>query len=107
AVLSMGDIVTSQSIKVAGDTFDTDITNYIKKEYKLLIGERTAEDIKINVGTVFPGGRKEEIDIRGRDLVTGLPRTITVNSQEIGEALKESIYLIVQAAKNVLEKTPP
>ncbi|BAQ09922.1 rod shape-determining protein mbl [Bacillus sp. OxB-1] len=107
AVLSMGDIVTSQSIKVAGDTFDTDITNYIKKEYKLLIGERTAENIKINVGTVFPGGRKEEIDIRGRDLVTGLPRTITVNSQEIGDALKESVYLIVQAAKNVLEKTPP
>ncbi|MFS0575866.1 rod shape-determining protein [Sporosarcina sp. 179-K 3D1 HS] len=107
AVLSMGDIVTSQSIKVAGDTFDTDITNYIKKEYKLLIGERTAEDIKINVGTVFQGGRKEEMDIRGRDLVTGLPRTITVNSKEIGEALKESVYMIVQAAKNVLEKTPP
>lgn len=107
AVLSMGDIVTSQSIKVAGDTFDTDITNYIKKEYKLLIGERTAEDVKINVGTVFPGGRHEEMDIRGRDLVTGLPRTITVYSREIGEALKESVYLIVQAAKNVLEKTPP
>jgi rod shape-determining protein MreB len=107
AVLSMGDIVTSESIKVAGDMFDHDITQYIKRKYKLLVGERTAEDIKVIVGTVFPGGRDEEMDIRGRDMVTGLPRTITINSEEIREALKESIYLIVQAAKNVLEKTPP
>ncbi|MEK5039935.1 rod shape-determining protein [Sporosarcina sp. FSL K6-3457] len=107
AVLSMGDIVTSQSIKVAGDTFDNDITQYIKRHYKLLIGERTSENIKFNVGTVFLGGRKEQMDIRGRDMVTGLPRTITVHSDEIGEALKESIYMIVHAAKTVLEKTPP
>ncbi|WP_438315050.1 rod shape-determining protein [Sporosarcina sp. FA9] len=107
AVLSMGDIVTSESINIAGDTFDTDITQYIKREYKLLIGERTAENIKVLVGTVFPGGRDEELDIRGRDMVSGLPRTITVNSKEIGNALKESVQLIVQAAKNVLEKTPP
>jgi len=107
AVLSMGDIVTSQSINIAGDTFDNDITQYIKRQYKLLIGERTAENIKFNVGTVFLGGRKEQMDIRGRDMVTGLPRTITVHSDEIGEALKESIYMIVQAAKTVLEKTPP
>jgi len=107
AVLSMGDIVTSQSIKVAGDTFDNDITQYIKRHYKLLIGERTSENIKFNVGTVFLGGRKEQMDIRGRDMVTGLPRTITVHSDEIGEALKESIYMIVQAAKTVLESTPP
>lgn len=107
AVLSMGDIVTSESIKVAGDTFDQEITQYIKRRYKLLVGERTAEDIKILVGTVFPGGRKEEMDIRGRDMVSGLPRTITVDSDEIGKALKESIYMIVHAAKNVLEKTPP
>lgn len=107
AVLSMGDIVTSESINMAGDTFDNDITQYIKKEYKLLIGERTAEDIKINVGTVFEGGRKEEMDIRGRDMVTGLPCTITVNSEEIGKALKESVYMIVQASKDVLERTPP
>lgn len=104
AVLSMGDIVTSQSIKVAGDTFDNDITQYIKRHYKLLIGERTSENIKFNVGTVFLGGRKEQMDIRGRDMVTGLPRTITVHSDEIGEALKESIYMIVHAAKTVLEK---
>lgn len=107
AVLSMGDIVTSQSINVAGDTFDSDITQYIKKHYKLLIGERTSENIKFDVGTVFIGTRKEQMDIRGRDMVTGLPRTITVHSDEIGEALKESIYMIVQAAKTVLEQTPP
>ena len=92
---------------VAGDTFDNDITQYIKQQYKLLIGERTAENIKFNVGTVFPGSRKEQMDIRGRDMVSGLPRTITIHSDEIAVALKESIYMIVHAAKNVLEKTPP
>ncbi|MBS4200682.1 rod shape-determining protein [Bacillus sp. FJAT-49732] len=107
AVLSMGDIVTSASIKMAGDNFDNEILNYVKKEYKLLIGERTSESIKINIGTVFPGGRYEEMEIRGRDMVSGLPRTITVNSKEIEEALRESVDVIVQAAKNVLEKTPP
>lgn len=107
AVLSMGDIVTSQSIKLAGDKFDQEILNYVKKEYKLLIGERTAEDIKIQVATVFPGSRDESIAIRGRDMVSGLPRTITIYSDEIEKALKESVSMIVQAAKNVLEKTPP
>jgi rod shape-determining protein MreB and related proteins len=107
AVLSMGDIVTASSIKMAGDKFDMEILNYIKREYKLLIGERTAEDIKIKVATVFPGARDEEIDIRGRDLVTGLPRTITVRSKEIEKALRESVAVIVQAAKSVLERTPP
>lgn len=107
AVLSMGDIVTSESIKVAGDVFDNDILQYIKKQYKLLIGERTAESIKMTIGTVFPGSRNDSMDIRGRDLVTGLPRTITINSEEIERALRESVLLIVQSAKNVLEKTPP
>ncbi|MBA4536665.1 rod shape-determining protein [Bacillus aquiflavi] len=107
AVLSMGDIVTSSSIKMAGDKFDSEILNYIKREYKLLIGERTAEDIKINIGTVFPGSRSEEMDIRGRDMVTGLPRTITVRSAEIEAALRESVTVIVHAAKGVLERTPP
>ncbi|MFD1706833.1 rod shape-determining protein [Siminovitchia sediminis] len=107
AVLSMGDIVTSASIKVAGDSFDNEILNYVKKEYKLLIGERTAENIKVSIGTVFPETHNEEMEIRGRDLVNGLPRTITVNSKEIEAVLKESVGLIVQAAKNVLEKTPP
>ncbi len=107
AVLSMGDIVTSASIKMAGDSFDNEILNYVKKEYKLLIGERTAENIKINIGTVFPDARDEEMEIRGRDLVNGIPRTITVNSKEIEGALRESVGVIVQAAKTVLEKTPP
>lgn len=107
AVLSMGDIVTSESIKVAGDVFDNDILQYIKKEYKLLIGERTAENIKTTIGTVFPGGRDDTMDIRGRDMVTGLPRTIDINSEEIEHALRESVAMIVQAAKDVLEKTPP
>ncbi|MBE4907278.1 rod shape-determining protein [Bacillus luteolus] len=107
AVLSMGDIVTASSIKMAGDKFDQEILNYIKREYKLLIGERTAEDIKIKVATVFPGARQEEIDIRGRDMVTGLPRTITVGSEEIEKALREPVSMIVQASKSVLERTPP
>jgi len=107
AVLSMGDIVTSESIKVAGDVFDNDILQYIKKEYKLLIGERTAEAIKMTIGTVFKGGRNDTMDIRGRDMVTGLPRTIMIQSEEIERALHESVAMIVQSAKNVLEKTPP
>jgi rod shape-determining protein MreB len=107
AVLSMGDIVTSESIKVAGDVFDNDILQYIKREYKLLIGERTSENIKIQIGTVFPDGRNEEMDIRGRDMLTGLPRTITIRSGEIEKCLRESVALIIQAARNVLEKTPP
>lgn len=107
AVLSMGDIVTSASIKTAGDKFDLEILQYIKKKYKLLIGERTAESIKINVGTVFENSRNEEMDIRGRDLVSGLPRTLTIKSAEIELALRESVAVIVQTAKSVLEKTPP
>lgn len=107
AVLSMGNIVTAESIKMAGDKFDQEILTYIKKKYKLLIGERTAETIKINVATVFKDSRSETIDIRGRDMVTGLPRTITVGSEEVEEALREPVSLIIQAAKAVLEKTPP
>lgn len=107
AVLSMGDIVTAESIKMAGDKFDVEILQYIKKKYKLLIGERTSEAIKINVATVFKDSRKEEMDIRGRDMVSGLPRTITVHSDEISGALHESVALIIQGAKRVLERTPP
>lgn len=107
AVLSMGDIVTAQSIRMAGDKFDAEILQYIKRKYKLLIGERTAENIKIEIATVFQGARQESIDIRGRDMVSGLPRTITVHSEEIEEALRESVALIVQAARTVLEQTPP
>ncbi|GGJ91684.1 MreB-like protein [Lentibacillus kapialis] len=107
AVLSMGNIVTAETVKMAGDKFDAEILQYIKKEYKLLIGERTAEEIKIHVGTVWAGSREEELEIRGRDMMTGLPRTITVHSEEIEKALREPVSIIVHAAKQVLEKTPP
>ncbi|AXF56364.1 rod shape-determining protein MreB [Salicibibacter kimchii] len=107
AVLSMGGIVTSKSIKTAGDQFDNDIFHYIKRHYKLLIGERTAEDLKKGVVSVSPAGRTESFDIRGRDMVSGLPRTITIHSEEINDALKESVATITQAAKLVLEQTPP
>ena len=107
AILSLGGIVTSSSIKVAGNTFDSDIIKYIKEKYKLLIGDRTAEEIKITIGTVFPGTKKEKMEVRGRDLVTGLPHTITLTSDEIEEALRESVYVIVNATKSVLEQTPP
>ncbi|MFU1796289.1 rod shape-determining protein [Paenibacillus azoreducens] len=107
AVLSMGDIVTASSIKMAGDKFDESIIKFIKNKYKLLIGERTSEDIKIKVGTVRPGGRQDEIDIRGRDMVSGLPQTVTISSAEIQEALWEPVSSIVAAAKSVLERTPP
>src|SRR5574344_2830055 len=104
ALLSLGDIVTPSSIKIAGDKFDSDISKYIKNKYKLLIGDRTAENIKLNIGSVYPGIKME---VRGRDMVTGLPLTIAVTSEEITEALKESIHIIVNTAKGVLEQTPP
>ncbi|GKV66263.1 MULTISPECIES: rod shape-determining protein MreB [Sporosarcina] len=108
AVLSMGDIVSSESINTAGDQFDHDIIQHIKKQHKLLIGDRTAEQIKKEVGTVFiEKAKPSKIDIRGRDMVSGLPKTVTITSEEINKALQESVNLIVQAAKNVLEKTPP
>lgn len=107
AVLSMGDIVTSSSLKVAGDKFDESVMRHIKNKYKLLIGERTAEDIKINIATVRPGGLQREMDIRGRDIVSGLPKTITISSGEVQEALSDTILSIVAAAKTVLEQTPP
>ena len=107
AVLSLGGIVNSSSIKVAGNVFDSDIIKYIKDKYKLLIGDRTAEDIKLSIGSVFPDAKDEKMDVRGRDLVTGLPHTITLCSNEIEEALRESVYMIINTAKNVLEQTPP
>lgn len=107
AVLSLGGIVNSASIKIAGNVFDSDIAKYIKDKYKLLVGDRTAEEIKLNIGTVYPTEKKEQMEVRGRDLVTGLPHTITITSDEIEEALRESVYIIVNTAKNVLEQTPP
>ena len=107
AVLSLGGIVNSSSIKVAGNTFDNDIIKYIREKYKLLIGDVTAEDIKFKIGTVYPGSKQEKMEVRGRDLVTGLPHTITMTSDEVEEALRESVYIIVNTAKSVLEQTPP
>ena len=107
AILSLGDIVTSDSIKIAGNTFDNDIIKYIKDKYKLLIGDRTAEEIKFEIGSVYTNGRNDKMEVKGRDLVTGLPHTISLCSEEVEEALRESIYTIIRAAKNVLEQTPP
>lgn len=107
AVLSMGGIVTSQSVKIAGDTLDNDIIQYVKKKHNLLIGERTAESIKKEVGVIFDNGRNDEMEVRGRDVVAGLPRTVTISSLEVMEATRESLMVVVQQAKDVLEQTPP
>ncbi len=107
AVLSLGGIVNSSSIKIAGNAFDNDIIKYIKDKYKLLVGDRTAEEIKLRIGNVYPDSIKEKMEVRGRDLVTGLPHTIIITSEEIEEALRESAYIIVHTAKSVLEQTPP
>lgn len=107
AILSLGGIVNSASIRIAGNAFDNDIVKYLKDKYKLLIGERTAEDIKKTIGTVFPGTKTEKMEVRGRDLVTGLPHTVNITSGEVEEALRESVYTIIQCAKNILEQTPP
>ncbi len=115
AVLSLGNIVTSASIKTAGNTFDSDIINYIKDKYKLLIGEKTAEKIKKTLGNVSykdnkeknKQTKKEKMDVRGRDLVGGLPKTITISSDEVAEALKSSVEKITKMIKQVLEQTPP
>ncbi|MDQ0428328.1 rod shape-determining protein MreB [Planomicrobium stackebrandtii] len=107
AVLSMGDIVTSETIKVAGDRFDLQIMRYVKQHHKLLIGEKTAEKIKVEIGTVLKHTEEKEMEIRGRDILTGYPKTLMITSIEIEEALRESIQLIVEAARMVLEKTPP
>ncbi|MBR3254691.1 MAG: rod shape-determining protein [Clostridia bacterium] len=107
AVISLGGTVVSTSLKVAGDKFDEFIVKYIKRKYNMMIGERTAEDLKVNIGCVFPKIQDTEMDIRGRDLITGLPKTITVHSSEMLEALLEPAMMIVDAVHGVLEKTPP
>lgn len=107
AVISYGGIVSSQSIRVAGDELDEDIVNYVKREYNLMIGERTAEDIKFNIGSAYELPEESEMEVKGRDLITGLPRTISLTSREIRSALSESIYTIVEGVKATLEKTPP
>ncbi len=107
AIISLGGIVTSRSIRVAGDEIDEAIIQYIKKAYNLMIGERTAEEIKTTIGTAMPTTENESMDIRGRDLVTGLPKTFTVSATEISEALSDTVGAIVDAVKVTLEKSPP
>ena len=107
AVISLGGTVVSTSIKIAGDDFDDAIVRYMRKKHNLLIGERTAEDIKIRIGTAYPRPESVSVDVRGRNLVTGLPKTITVTSEETEEALKDTTAQIVEAVHSVLEKTPP
>ena len=107
AVISLGGSVVSSSIKVAGDKFDEYIVKYIKKRHNVMIGERTAEELKQQIGCVFPKIQDMEMDVRGRDLITGLPKTITIYSSEMMEALEEPAMLIVDAVHSVLEKTPP
>lgn len=107
AVISLGDIVTSCSVRVAGDKFDEAIINYIKKEYNLIIGERTAESIKISIGSAFPYEDEQTMLVKGRNMVDGLPKDVTVSASEIRDALAEPLMVIVEAVKTTLEKTPP
>lgn len=107
AVLSLGGIVESISIKIAGDKFDESIVRYMRKNHNVLIGERTAEDLKIKIGSVFPDDEEQFMEIRGRDLLSGLPKSIKISSEEIRVALSESISSVINAVHSVLEKTPP
>lgn len=107
AVISLGGIVTSKSLRIAGDELDDAIVHYIKKEYNLMIGERTAEEIKVNIGAAYKTVKEESMEIRGRDLVTGLPKNITITSSEVMEALRDPVYAVVDSIKITLEKTPP
>ncbi|MDD4680377.1 MAG: rod shape-determining protein [Clostridia bacterium] len=107
AIISLGGIVTSRSIRLGGNKMDEAIISHIKKEYNLMIGERTAEEIKITIGSAYPEEQEEAMDIRGRDLITGLPKTLKITSTEVWEALREPVSGIIEAIKLTLEKTPP
>ena len=107
AVLSLGDIVTSESLKTAGDKMDAEIVAFVKDRYKLLIGDSTAEEVKKEIGCAYNGSESRKVDVRGRDMVTGLPKTIQISEAEIQDALHEICEIILASAKQVLEKTPP
>lgn len=107
AIISLGGVVAWDSVRIGGDKIDKAITDYIKKKYNLAIGERTAEEIKIKIGSALPQKEKESIEIRGRDLINGLPKTITINSNEVTEAISDRLQDIIRVVKNVLHKTPP
>jgi rod shape-determining protein MreB len=107
AIISLDGIVTAKSVRVAGDEMDEAIVNHIKRTYNMMIGERTAEGIKITIGSAYPPDHEESMDVRGRDLVTGLPKTLKVNATEIQRALSETVNAIVETIKATLEKSPP
>lgn len=107
AVISLGDIVTSCSVRVAGDKFDESIISYVKKKYNLLIGERTAENIKIRIGSAYPYEDEESMEIKGRNLIDGLPKNVSISAAEVREALADPLVTIVEAIKSTLEQTPP
>ncbi|MDO4731355.1 MAG: rod shape-determining protein [Clostridia bacterium] len=107
AIISLGDIVSAMSVRVAGDKFDESIIAYIKKKYNMLIGERTAENIKMQIGSAFKIGKEEKMEIKGRNLMNGLPQNLTIGSEEIREALKDSVDAIVETVKSTLESAPP
>jgi len=107
AVISLGGIVVAESIRIGGDEFDESIIAHIKREYNVLIGERTAEEIKFEIGSAFPLAEELDVEVRGRDLTTGLPRTFQVSSEEVRAAIEEPTLAIIQAVKWALEKTPP
>ncbi len=107
AIISLGGIVTSKSLRVAGDELDQSIINYIKKEYSLMIGERTAENIKVELGSAYETEEDKTMEIRGRDLISGLPKVVTISGKEVREALSEPVMSIIEAIKTTLEKTPP
>ena len=107
AVISLDGMVVRSSLKVAGDKFDEAIIRYIRKKHKLMIGERTAEELKINIGSAYKRDKEVSMEIRGRDLITGLPKNLTVNSEEMREALRETVTAIAECTHSVLEKTPP
>jgi len=107
AVISLGGIVTSDSLRIAGDKFDEDIIAYVKREFNMMIGERTAEDVKIEVGAAFAGARSEVMDIRGRDMLSGLPKNVKITTAHASAAIEQSVARIVERVKKVLEDTPP
>ena len=107
AVIALGGIVVSASVRVGGNRFDDAITNYIRKKYNLMVGERTAEEVKIQIGTALPLERELSMEVRGRDLIAGLPRTIPITSSEVMEAIEIPLQMLVAAVRNVLEQTPP
>lgn len=107
AVISLGGIVSSKNLRIAGDKLNQDIISYIRNEFKILIGEKTAENIKIKIGSVLPGEESDEMEVRGRDLITGLPREVVITDSDVREAMSQSIDMLVESVKEVLETTPP